>query len=94
MWWYVFGFILTIFGSVLQGFYASKMWTWFVVPLGVSNISVAQAMGITMACSIMISSGVVKKKIKNGEDLCGYAFEAVIAMTIIFGIAAIINCFM
>lgn len=42
----------------------------------------------------MISSGVVEKKIKNGEDLCGYAFEAVIAMTIIFGIAAIINCFM
>ena len=92
--WYVLGFILAILGNILQGFYASKMWMWFMVPLGLPSISVAHAMGIAMVCNMMIGFGTVKKKIKNGEDLCGYAFEAVIAITIIFGIAAIIKCFM
>ncbi|MBR4022690.1 MAG: hypothetical protein IKI94_08925 [Ruminococcus sp.] len=91
--WYVLGFILAILGSILQGFYASKMWMWFMVPLGLPSISVAHAMGIAMVCGMMISSGSTKK-IKNGEDMCSYALAAAVTMTIMFGIAAIINYFM
>jgi len=40
--------ILLPFVLLLQGFVLSKLWLWFVMPLGVPAISIVHAMGITI----------------------------------------------
>lgn len=41
-------FGLVVVGSLVQGFAVSTLWKWFVVPLGVPSVGVAQGFGLTL----------------------------------------------
>lgn len=45
---FVFGLLLVVISLVTSTFTLGYLWQWFVVPLGVSAISMAQAFGLTL----------------------------------------------
>jgi hypothetical protein len=45
--------VLSLLNIVLSGFVTSLLWLWFFVPLGVSPITIVQAIGITFTIRIM-----------------------------------------
>lgn len=91
--WYLIGIVLTVVCCIVKGACGATMWRWFVVPLGVPSISIAQAIGISMICTIMIGHH-SNKKIEGGEELCTYAFAQIVAVILLFAVSAIVNCFM
>ena len=90
--WYILSFLLAIASEILRGFLISKMWLWFIVPLGFPSITIAKAIGIFLICRTIVGFN-SNKKIKDGEELCAYVLSDILSMLIIFAIAAVVNCF-
>jgi len=49
-------FFVVILGTLLRAFVLYKLWGWFIVPLGVASIEMAQAYGISILVSILTMS--------------------------------------
>lgn len=47
------GIALMVCGVLFSGWVLSVMWGWFLVPLGVPSIAVAQAIGISLTVSLL-----------------------------------------
>ena len=49
-------FVVGVVADIFRGFVLSKFWAWFLVPLGVLNISLAHAVGIVFFASLFSNS--------------------------------------
>jgi hypothetical protein len=45
---FIVGSLVVALSNLLRGYVVYKLWFWFMVPLGIMNISVLQAMGISI----------------------------------------------
>jgi hypothetical protein len=58
----VLGFLVGLAVVPWSGFVVLKLWGWFLVPLGVPNVNLAHAMGMTLIAHFMTSQPHVKEK--------------------------------
>lgn len=57
MWLIATGLILGLVGlAILRGFVLSVLWGWFLVPLGVTDIGIAGAIGISFIISMFTAN--------------------------------------
>lgn len=73
---------------ILSGFCFSKIWLWFIVPLGVPAVGIAHAMGLMMIVAY------VKTLPKNETTTANRVVKMWITAPIYLGIAFIIKLFM
>lgn len=50
---FTFSLLLSIAVTVYGGWVLQLMWSWFIVPLGVSSIGIAHAVGINILLSML-----------------------------------------
>lgn len=55
--------------TISGGFVLSKLWLWFVVPLGALSISVPQAIGIDLMVTYMVVRPSNDTKTTKGEQI-------------------------
>ena len=51
-----------ILGTILRGFVLSYLWTWFMVPLGITEIGVAWAIGIAALVAMIVPTSSSSKE--------------------------------
>lgn len=80
--------IITPLLAIWNGFVLSKLWTWFVVPLGVNQISIPHAMGISTLVGLFLSGIVLTlAQIKsNMEDKDEDQLLVALMTSFLFGI--------
>ncbi len=77
--------------SILRGFVLSYLWQWFVVPLGVPDITVVHAIGISMLVAFLTYENAYQGDSKEATTkLAG----SVLAMPFILLIGYVIHSFM
>jgi hypothetical protein len=88
----LFLFLLSIPATILQGYVVSQLWLWFIVPLGVVNISVAHGIGIALIVSYLTAriNGATDPAIKGWTLFLANVFGALF----VWGFAYIIHLFM
>lgn len=62
-------FTLGIALSVFRGFVLKKLWGWFMVPLGVVEIGIAMAIGISVIVSLLVQTTVPATKAEHKEQV-------------------------
>lgn len=76
---------IIIVGAVVKGFVLSTMWGWFIVPLGVPDIGIAWAIGITGVVGLLTYDATLNRDSNEG---LGYAFGGAVVVplvTLFFG---------
>lgn len=85
-------FLLLAIAVALNGFMLSFMWEWFVVPLGVPSIGIAQAIGIAIIVSVLTYQG--GDSSADAEDglnkILGRLFGKIVAFGIAFGLSFVV----
>lgn len=91
----VFALIIALpFGAVLAGFTISKLWLWFLVPIGLPVISIPQAIGIDILFSFLASKSHNHDEREFSEKM-GQAFSGLlIAPLFILFIGYIVTIFL
>jgi len=88
-------FLLLIVSVTVRGFVFSELWGWFVVPLGVTDLSVGHAIGLAMIVSYLTYQADARsEKFERQafQELVGAAFVRVISSGMMFwGIGWIIH---
>jgi hypothetical protein len=85
----LFSVILTlIIGPFWNGFVASILWGWFVVPLGVPTISYLHAVGLGLVVGIYKNAPAAQQQGKKSEidamgEMLGHAFVTPALMLVI-----------
>lgn len=72
------------------GYVVSRLWTWFVVPLGVPHVGVWHAAGICALVDLFIFSPTMAREKKSHSDLISYA---IVAPAITLGMGALFHAF-
>ena len=99
---YVLTIIAVAFGLLsFQSVIVMYMWNWFIAPLGISSIGFWHAMGISLTIGIVFAAffSNLKKEEKNenvkgASYIIGYVVGHVIGYLLIWGLGALIHCFM
>ena len=86
----ILALLLIVPSALLNGFVLSKLWGYFVVPLGVMQIGVAHAIGIAMIASFVRS----RYRKPDSTDLPEKMALCIIEPLYIWGVAAIVHGFM
>ena len=88
----IFLLLLSIPASILQGFVISKLWFWFIAPLGIVNIGIAQAIGISLIVSLLTTH----VDMARDPDMKGWPMliGQVAGLLFIWGFGAIVHMFM
>lgn len=73
--------VLVVAGGILRGFVLAVMWGWFIQPLGVPAIDVAQAIGIALIAAFLFQ-GKGATDDSNGGGF-GEAFVGALATAIL-----------
>ena len=84
--------ILAIPGMLLRGWVITYLWKWFMVPLGIVDISLPHAIGISVIISFLISN-VIKKDQTKEEQIYGLVLMFLWPL-IALGLGWIVNCWM
>jgi hypothetical protein len=78
-------FVLMLVGMAISifwgGYVASVLWGWFIVPLGVTAISYAHAVGIAAVLSTFLGSRGMQASNSEGETA-----EGIMIMSIIYAV--------
>lgn len=64
--------IFAIPAALLNGFVIQKMWHWFIVPLGIGDIGLAHALGLSLMIGYLTHQANIKdliKKLENEEEI-------------------------
>jgi hypothetical protein len=81
----VVGFVgIVLSAALLNGFMLSYLWEWFVVPLGVRSIRIAQAIGLAMIVSMLTYK---HQEPKEDEDALSKLIASMTVKLVAFGIA-------
>jgi hypothetical protein len=59
--------VIVIVSALIDGIVVSKMWLWFLVPLGVHAISVAHAFGLSCIVNVLVYRPDLKTEGELGE---------------------------
>lgn len=85
-----------IASSALSGFVISRLWAWFVAPLGIAQIGVVQAMGLSLVV-YMLTMGIPRREVDSktwyGRMLGSLSFHTVGAL-LTWGFGALYHAFM
>jgi len=76
---------------VFGGFVWSKLWAWFVSPLGMPEVGVAQAMGLMMVIAAPVASHIVEDKNPRHTER---SLRFAILWLLIWVVGAVIHSFM
>lgn len=83
--------------AVLRGFVLASLWGWFVVPLGVPALGIAQAIGISLIVSLFLAHLARDKSDDEGEGWkrLGLTMVRALSITLLsWGAGAIVHGFM
>ena len=58
--------VVLVLGTILDGLASSKLWLWFVVPLGIRPIGLAEAIGVTLIVRMWTHEGAQKPREERG----------------------------
>jgi hypothetical protein len=75
---------------VLRGFVLSRLWGWFIVPLGLPSIGIAQACGIALILGFLSYS----KSTTTKDNYVERTVEAFVSALACWGFGAIVHWFM
>jgi hypothetical protein len=75
---------------ILRGFVLSRLWAWFLIPLGLPSIGVAHAIGIALIFSAFFS----KSSTTNKNNYVERTFEGFVEVLCYWGFGAIVHWFM
>jgi hypothetical protein len=64
------GMVTLLFGgAVLNGLALAQLWQWFIVPLGVKPLGIAQALGVSLLAAMLLDHKSGSDKEKDKDDL-------------------------
>lgn len=86
----IFLLILIVPIGLYRAWVLTVMWMWFIVPLGLPEIGIAHAWGISMAIGMLTVSHVYKE---DKEPLKSFA-NMIFAPLVLLGIGYIVHSFM
>jgi hypothetical protein len=79
---------------ILRGFVLSQLWLWFLVPLGVPVVGIAQAIGISLLVSMLTVSS---HKSSDDDDFwtgaIGNLLKSLLMSLLAWGMGAIVHSF-
>lgn len=93
----IFTLLMQIPMVMLRGFVLSKLWLWFLVPLGVPAIGVALAIGIIVLVNLLTSDPNAAKDDDDkepGAQIVGRMVTSVMMSLMAWGIGAIVASFL
>jgi len=78
--------------TIFRGYVLSQLWHWFVVPLGVTDIGIAWAIGL----SVLVTLFTFRYDIQTDKDMQGWtgAIVGFIIVLISWGMGALVHLFM
>lgn len=65
--WRIISFVVWLLGIIYSGFAISVLWSWFVVPLGIMQISIPWAIGLCCIAGV-VKGGPIKMPDKDDES--------------------------
>lgn len=80
--------------TIFRGFVLSKLWLWFVVPLGVVQISIVHAIGFSLVLGFLSLKNNNAEKAKDRAERAGQFFGHMVTPLFAWGFGAIIHSFM
>ena len=84
--------------TIFRGFVLQKLWLWFMIPFGLSEIGLAHALGLSVLIGLFTGSGSTKKdKNSDGPDYEGLANSigtSLLTSTLVLLMGWIFHCFM
>ena len=78
--------------AIWRGFVLSYLWQWFLVPLGVSEISIAHAIGLSVLVGMFTSH--IKSKSEDAKGAWQPLVTAFAAALAAFGLGYIVHAIM
>ncbi len=85
--------LISPFTSIWRGYVLSILWAWFMTPLGVIPIGVANAIGLSVLVTLFTPTG--GSSGKNVADVCTTAISySLVAPALALGMGAIVHKFM
>ena len=60
----LFAMLLLPVGAIVRGLVLSKLWAWFVVPFGASEIGTVHALGLSLIASVVL----IKSRRRSSTD--------------------------
>lgn len=66
----------------VRGFVLKYLWLWFLTPLGVPALGIAQALGIALLCGLMCKDHDYRDDKVTGEKVAGAAISPLLALLI------------
>lgn len=85
--------LCAIVSTISGGFVVSKLWFWFVVPIGVMPIGIAQAIGLDILITFIVTK-IGDLQTNSTDDSIKKGIICVVYPWIVFGLAGIVNLFM
>lgn len=85
-------FLFSIPAIIFEGFVLSQLWQWFITPLGVVSIGIAQGIGIALLVGLLTS----KVNAATNPEMTGWmlAISQIVAFLFVWGFGAIVHLFM
>lgn len=80
----------TVVLTIARGFILQSLWGWFLVPLGLPPIGIANAIGVAMIVSYLTYSHLKK----DSEDGASVFIQPFVNMVIVWGVAWVVHLFM
>jgi hypothetical protein len=67
----VMGLLYVVLLIIVRACCLTKLWAWFVVPLGLPALGILAAIGLTMTLSVLLGLHRLESKITVLQSLCG-----------------------
>lgn len=85
----ILGLGIWILNILYGGFVLTLLWSWFIVPFGVVNITIPWAIGLTCVASMFVGI-----KYSKGESALAELLMPIVATTFLLGIGFFAHKFM
>lgn len=89
----IFVLAMCVVNILVRGVVLVDLWEWFIVPLGVMQIGIAQSLGISLILSFLTMNIFMKLEDKS-KDAVVSVFAILIATLVVWGMGAIYASFM
>jgi hypothetical protein len=83
--------VMSVVNILLSGFVLTYLWNWFVVPLDVYQIGIAQALGLTVTARVLAGTAKLSREKKSWET---EAWQGILIPLVVWGTAWVIHLFM
>ena len=84
--------ILVVLTTLLGGVVLKDLWSWFIVPLGVPQLSVIHAIGVSLVVRLMTYN--IPKGDEETSDIIARIIGSILYILAVWGIGAIVHHFM